>query len=127
LLERIARAGGKLLYDPAAVVGHRVAPSRLRRCWFWSRSYWGSRGSARMLPVAQVSPYTFLRAAWHVSLATWRALGALSSHDPRSEDVFHRTMVLASRLGYLVGLAERLPSHFCPPPGEHCRTVGDPS
>ena len=114
LLERIALAGGVLLYEPAAVVGHRVAPERLRRRWFWARSYWGQRGESRRLPEQQVSLYELARRTWHVALAGWGLARALISYSPRGEEFFHRARILAARLGSWVGLAGRLATRRCP-------------
>jgi glycosyltransferase involved in cell wall biosynthesis len=111
LLERIAGAGGTLLYEPAAVVGHRVPPARLRRRWFWARCYWGHRGEARRLPPRGLSSREFCRATWYLGRAQGAAALSALVHGPRSEEFFYRTQVLASRLGYWVGLVAR----FCRP------------
>ena len=104
VLKRIAQAGGRLLYEPAAIVGHRVAPERLRRRWFWSRIYWGKRGVARMVPDSLVSPYELLRSAWHVCLASWDLARSAVRHGPGSEEAFHQSSTLAGKTGYSVGL-----------------------
>jgi hypothetical protein len=108
LLERIAQAGGQLLYDPAALVGHRVPFARLRRRWFWSRGYWGSRGVARSLPETKISCYELLRATWHVALMAGRAMRSLLQYGPRSAECFIQAQNLASRLGLWVGMFGRL-------------------
>jgi len=43
---KLESSGGKVVYEPGAIVGHRVSNERLRRAWFLRRSYWGgvSRG-----------------------------------------------------------------------------------
>ena len=115
VLERIAAAGGKLLYEPGAEVGHRVPVSRLRRRWFWSRSYWGSRGEARMIPSSSVTLYGFLRASWRLGRAGGKVIWALISNGPRSEECFYQSRLLLSRLGSWVGLVGRL--------GARCRRV----
>lgn len=51
LMERILQAGGKLYYDPVPIVGHRVAVGRLKRKWFWRRTYWQGRGEVRSRPL----------------------------------------------------------------------------
>jgi glycosyltransferase involved in cell wall biosynthesis len=107
LLERIVQAGGRLLYEPGAVVGHRVPPERLRRSWFWSRCYWGARGVARQVPDSHVSAYQLLRSTWHVALSCGKGSPALLTRGPSSEEAFYHSRVLASRLGYCVGLARR--------------------
>jgi hypothetical protein len=83
LLDRIARAGGRLLYEPNAIVGHRVLPERLRHRWFWSRSYWEQRGIARITPAEEVSAYQLLRRSWHVPLAGGNATMAAIVHGRR--------------------------------------------
>jgi GT2 family glycosyltransferase len=48
-LERLVALGGKILYEPAAVVGHRVAAERLRPEWFLHRRYyWQERSDLRI-------------------------------------------------------------------------------
>lgn len=108
VLERVVAAGGKLLYEPSAVVGHRVAPSRLRRRWFWARSYWGKRGVARMVPDAQITCYEMLRATWHLLPAQWSVLCSFVTRGAMSEECFYQTRVFVARLGYWVGLIGRI-------------------
>ncbi|WP_422925469.1 glycosyltransferase family 2 protein [Singulisphaera sp. PoT] len=110
LLERIARAGGDLLYEPSAVVAHRVPQNRLRRRWFWSRSYWGHRGEARRSPSREVSLYEMARKSWHVTLAAWGLTRTLVRRSPWGEEVFHEIVVLSARIGTWVGLVMRLMS-----------------
>jgi glycosyltransferase involved in cell wall biosynthesis len=112
LLARIAQAGGRLLYEPAAIVGHRVAPERLRRRWFLSRIYWGKRGDARMVPESQISGYECLRSTWHVGLASWGLTRATLRHGPASQAAFQQSALLAGRVGFWVGLTGRLWSRF---------------
>jgi glycosyltransferase involved in cell wall biosynthesis len=107
-LERIARAGGKLLYEPDAVVGHRVSSERLRRGWFLSRRYWGARSCARMLSGQEVSTYLMTRYAWHLRRALWTSTAALVRHGPGSETFFRNTCDVAERWGMSVGLGARL-------------------
>jgi len=58
LQNRIAASGGVVVYEPAAVVGHRISSARLRRSWFMRREYWEgismgiadrTRGKPRMI------------------------------------------------------------------------------
>jgi glucosyl-dolichyl phosphate glucuronosyltransferase len=108
LLERIADAGGTLHYEPSAVVGHRVAAERLSRRWFWSRTYWGHRGEVRRWRRRDANPYALVRATWHVTLATWQlALGSFST-GLLTEETFHRSLILAGRLGTWAGLVAAL-------------------
>jgi glycosyltransferase involved in cell wall biosynthesis len=108
MLERIAAAGGNLVYEPAALVGHRVAPSRLSRRWFWSRCYWGKWGAART-EANPISPLVLLRWSTWLLLRTsgslWKeAIG----HGLQSPEVFYQTTRWASHLGTWVGSILRL-------------------
>jgi glucosyl-dolichyl phosphate glucuronosyltransferase len=107
LLERIAAAGGKLLYEPSALVGHRVAPDRLRRKWFWSRCYWGYRGQARVVPHSRPRPVEILRWSARFTRAALCVGRATVTNGPSSEEWFYQSRVFASRLGYLMGLLGR--------------------
>jgi len=114
LLERVAQAGGTVLYEPGAVVGHRVSPSRLQRRWFWGRCYWGGRGQARSLPESQITCYEVLRATWHVALMGARILRSALSYGPRSSEPFFHTQNLASCLGFWVEFLGRLSKRIRP-------------
>src|SRR5205807_1210143 len=98
------------------VVGHRVPLTRLRRRWFWTRCYWGARGEARIVPESQLSGYELLRSTWHLGRAQWQALCGLGGHGPWSEEFFYHTRVLAFRLGYWVGLVQRVGGRLRPGP-----------
>lgn len=104
VLERVAGGGGTILYEPNAVVGHRVPPSRLSRKWFWKRCYWGSVSAARMRPDAEITTYEFIRSAWHVALMSWRTLKAAVRHGPRSAPCFEQALRVATRAGICRGL-----------------------
>jgi glycosyltransferase involved in cell wall biosynthesis len=108
MLARIAEIGGELLYDPGPVVGHRVAPERLRRRWFWSRLYWGAQSTARLLPSRCVSYYEFVRSVWHITVATRDLLWAVLCNGPTSARAFDQTVLVAQRFGHSVGLLKRL-------------------
>jgi glycosyltransferase involved in cell wall biosynthesis len=108
LLERIQLAGGKLLYEPNASVGHRVPIERLRRRWFWARAFWGKVGEVRCAPHDYVSPRGLLSATYRALTAAARAFAAFVYAGPWSEECFHQTKLLASRLGRWVGIAEQL-------------------
>ena len=112
LLNRIVAAGGVLLYEPEAVVAHRVPANRLRRRWFLSRIYWGKRGHARMVPESQVSDYEFLRSTWHVGLASWHLTRAALRHGPASQDSFQTAQAPGCQGRFRVGLTGRLWSRF---------------
>lgn len=48
LLDRIRKAGGSVVYEPAAVVGHIVKPERLSKKWLLRRTYAGAVATERM-------------------------------------------------------------------------------
>ncbi|MGO9599390.1 MAG: glycosyltransferase family A protein [Isosphaeraceae bacterium] len=112
LLNRIVAVGGVLLYEPEAVVAHRVPANRLRRRWFLSRTYWGKRGHARMIPQSEVCGYQLVRSTWHVGLASWQLTLAALRHGPASQNSFQKSKLLAGRVGFWVGLTGRLWSGF---------------
>src|SRR5262245_23912751 len=60
MIRRVIALGGVMLYEPGAVVGHRVPPARMRRKWFWNRCLWGGVTEPRVWPVEQVSAYQLL-------------------------------------------------------------------
>lgn len=107
LLQRIAVAGGTLLYEPAAVVGHRVPMERLKRRWFWSRAYWGGLSTARMLPQTEIGYYFGTRAAWHTAKSCQVAAAAFLRHGVRSPEFFQASKAVTARYGITVGLAAR--------------------
>jgi len=108
MVARVAANGGQILYEPGAVVGHRVPDSRLSRKWFRNRCFWGSVTSPRMWPDEQITGYQFLRAAWHVVLMSWRTVRAALRHGPRSAPCFQQFLNAASRAGLWVGLVGEL-------------------
>jgi hypothetical protein len=108
LLRRIAVAGGRLIYEPAAVVGHRVAPSRLRRRWFWSRCYWGNQGATRAIPDEELSHWSLRRPVWLLVLATHRTVWAACHYGLGSAECFYQSTRWVSSLGTSVGIAKRL-------------------
>jgi glucosyl-dolichyl phosphate glucuronosyltransferase len=109
LLTRIIAAGGKLLYEPAALVGHRVPTSRLSRRWFWRRCFHGNRGAVRALSADEVNAGELARTGYRAMLAAKNSLAKV--RHPRGEAFFHETVVLASRLGRFFGLLSRMLGH----------------
>lgn len=108
LLERLNRAGGQLLYEPAAVVGHRVAPERLRRRWFLSRVYWGYRSEARFMPDDEGGCYGLARMAWYTGKAAGATVAALLRHGARSPECFAGAKRIAASVGKATGIAGRI-------------------
>jgi glycosyltransferase involved in cell wall biosynthesis len=125
--ERIAAIGGSVMYEPNAIVGHRVPQSRLSRKWFWKRCFWGSLAAPRLWPDPRVTRYELLRRTWHTFRAACHACWSVR-HGPRSARCFERQLDVASRLGLMLGLAGELcrrprvstpntpePAHECSP------------
>ncbi len=108
MIGRVIALGGVMLYEPGAVVGHRVPPTRLRRKWFWNRCLWGGMTEARLWPAERVTPYQLLRSSWHVGLMSWRALRAGLWNGPRSAACFREALNVATRSGIWVGLASEI-------------------
>ncbi len=108
LLERLERAGGSLLYEPAAVVGHRVAPERLRRRWFFSRLYWGFRSEARYMPDEEAGWYGLARMNWYAGRAACATVASLLRHGARSPECFAAAKRIAASVGKAIGIAGRL-------------------
>lgn len=48
LLDRVRNAGGTVVYEPAAVVGHVVKPERLSKRWLLRRTYAGAVAAERL-------------------------------------------------------------------------------
>jgi hypothetical protein len=105
MLERVAALGGTILYEPGAIVGHRVPTSRLRRMWFWKRCYWGHLVAPRLWPQRMVSEYELIRAVWRVGRLSWRAFRSTIRHGPRSAACFEQLLKVASQMGTCSGLA----------------------
>jgi glycosyltransferase involved in cell wall biosynthesis len=108
MIERVAALGGTILYEPAAVVGHRVPPARLSRKWFWNRCFWGHVSAPRLWPDPQVSGYELLRSIWHAGRSAGRTAWAGLRHGPRSAVCFQHLLTTASRSGICVGLIGEL-------------------
>jgi hypothetical protein len=104
LVQRLSDAGGKLFYEPAACLGHRVAPGRLRRRWFLSRCYWGGRSNARMLTAEELNWVMGLRLAWYVCIAFRRMLAAVLRSGVRSPATFAEFNRLAAKFGQWQGM-----------------------
>jgi glycosyltransferase involved in cell wall biosynthesis len=108
LLERIAAAGGELFYEPAAVVGHRVAPARLNRQWFLSRCFWGNVSEIRSWPTHFVSLRTLARLALLCGKAGCDLLYGLFEPGSNSKVLFDKTTRFACLLGRSAGCFQLL-------------------
>src|SRR5437763_7944598 len=118
MIGRVVALGGVMLYEPLAVVGHRVPPGRLSRKWFWKRCYWGGRSDPRVWPDRRVTGYELLRTTWHIGRMGWRAGWAGLRHGPGSAACFRQVLDVAIRAGIWAGLRRDLrPRRARPRPG----------
>lgn len=108
LLGRMSRAGATLLYEPAAVVGHRVAPERLRRRWFLSRIYWGFRSEAQFMPHEEGGWHGLARMGWYAGCGVAACGAALVCHGPHSPEMFAASKRVAAAVGKAIGIGGRL-------------------
>lgn len=108
LLQRICTAGGKLLYEPAALVRHRVPMERLRRRWFISRCYWGGCGAARMVQEDGLSCLLIMKRSARLLAAGKRLIYNALRHGPRSSECFDAVAKFALRTGEVGGLCKRI-------------------
>lgn len=112
LLGRMSRAGASLLYEPTAVVGHRVAPARLRRWWFLSRIYWGCRSESRFMPDDEAGWHGLARMGWYAGKAVGVTGAALLRYGPRSPEFFAGTRRIAATVGKAIGIAGRMRANW---------------
>jgi glycosyltransferase involved in cell wall biosynthesis len=112
LLQRIVKAGGRLIYEPAAFVGHRVAPVRLNKRWFWKRCYVGSYAATRMLDEANLGLRSLRRASAHMVLTSGSLVSAVLRKGPRSPEAFYQSTRWVGYLGSWLGTASRLGKRF---------------
>jgi glycosyltransferase involved in cell wall biosynthesis len=113
LLERVTQAGGQLIYEPAAVVGHRVPTSRLQRRWFWSRSFWGGLGSSQLISAEELSFRSLLRPSLHIVRRTYYFVRECLRHGYASPEAFAQAARGVGYLGTWIGLARRLLHRLC--------------
>ncbi|HEY9881938.1 MAG TPA: glycosyltransferase family 2 protein [Leptolyngbyaceae cyanobacterium] len=95
----------KVLYVPAAVVAHNVAPERLNRGWFLRRSWWqGVSESYR----EQISGCLTLRQLQMRAICLLRGLykAARAWHDPAQR--FDNLVYAYGQLGYLLNSGQTL-------------------
>lgn len=102
LLNRIRQAGGIVVYEPGAVVGHRVLPERLTKRWLLRRVYQGAASGERLrrvqgLPAERIGPL-FVRV-----LRCWGSVAKAKLIERIPPTVLtERQIVAATRLGQLV-------------------------
>jgi glycosyltransferase involved in cell wall biosynthesis len=106
LLARIRRAGGVVVYEPRAVVGHRIPPERLTKKWLLRRAYHGAR-SSECSSLARGEPPERVGGLLLHALRCWGSVGkAVLTRGLSPADVFERQYHAALSLGRLVATVE---------------------
>jgi glycosyltransferase involved in cell wall biosynthesis len=100
LQRRIREAGGTVIYEPNAVVGHRVHLARLRRRWFINRAYWEGVGGG-IADRAQRKPHLFFSAVVVLTACTFNYLRTLIVRFRSPSLVFERFLNAVRALGTL--------------------------
>jgi len=101
LLDRIRQAGGVVVYEPRAVVGHRIPPERLTRKWLLKRAYHG----AISLEQSSIAHGTRPERIGTLLAQTLRCCGsvgkAILNRRASPEDLFERQYWAVANLGRL--------------------------
>jgi glycosyltransferase involved in cell wall biosynthesis len=109
LLDRVRRAGGVVVYEPRAVVGHRVPAERLAKKWVLTRAYYGGVSSERL---SRVRGGRFERTGPLLvhALRCWGSVGrALLSRGMPPQEFFERQYHAYLSLGRFVGAISSKP------------------
>ena len=102
LLDRIRRSGGVAVYEPTAVVGHRIPPERLTRKWLLKRAYYGAISVERSSLAHGVGPER-MGAILVQTLRCWGSVGkALAEPACLRRILFERQYWAIANLGRLV-------------------------
>lgn len=100
LLRRIVSGGGHLVYEPQALVWHRIPAERMKKSWFVRRQYWGARSSLRADGIGAFDASRILigagiRLLTSCASFTWRAM----SKGMHSVEAFRRRRWIAAARG----------------------------
>ena len=107
LLDRLRRVGGRVVYEPRAVVGHKIPPERLTRKWLLKRAYYGALSAERSLRV-QGKPSEGVTTILMHMLRCWGSAGkALVTGRASPEELFEKQFWAVSNLGRLVASLRR--------------------
>ncbi len=107
LLDRIRRVGGIVVYEPRAVVGHRVPPERLTKKWLLRRAYHGAI-SVEQASLAGGNRPERMGTLFVHTLRCWGAVAkAVFNRRMSPEDLFERQYYAAANLGRLVAVVKR--------------------
>jgi glycosyltransferase involved in cell wall biosynthesis len=102
LLDRIRQAGGVVVYEPRAVVGHRIPAERLTRKWLLKRAYYGAISLEQSSIAHDVRPERIGALLAHTLRCCGSVARALLRGSTSPEDLFERQYWAAANLGRLV-------------------------
>ena len=102
LQDKIQKAGGIVVYEPKALVGHIVTPEKLTKKWFFKCVYDGGFSSQKMLAERSKGKVRIGTALIH-SIRCWGSVGksVLSGHAT-SEQIFIKELHAIRSLGALM-------------------------
>ncbi|MCL5283042.1 MAG: glycosyltransferase family 2 protein [Planctomycetes bacterium] len=107
LLDRLRRAGGIAVYEPGAVVGHRISPDRLTRKWLLKRAYYGALATERARRSGG-TPSEGARTILGDMLRCWGSVGrALATGAASPQELFEKQFWAVSDLGRFVASLRR--------------------
>jgi len=101
LTERIRSAGGIVVYEPKAVVGHIVRPERLSKKWFLRRSYASGMSLMRYL-IAQGKRPKFIEVFLHAVRCCGSVVKSILGGNSTCDEIFNKQYFAASSIGRLV-------------------------
>jgi len=108
LLARLRRAGGLVVYEPRAVVGHKIPAERLTKQWLLRRAYHGALSSGRFSRTGDARP----ERVGGLLVRTLRCWGSVArgavTRGLSPEDFFERQYHAAQSLGRLMASVETL-------------------
>ncbi|MFH1371546.1 MAG: glycosyltransferase [Planctomycetota bacterium] len=105
--ERIRKAGGIIVYEPKAVVGHIIPAERLSKRWFLKRCYAGGVSSKRIM-VLKGKPPKLSSVLIHNARCWGSLLRTMCGGYTTSSDLFERQMCAVANLGGLVEMLRYL-------------------
>ena len=102
LQDKIQEAGGIIVYEPKAVVGHIVSPERLTKKWFFKRAYAGGISKQRIL-VEQGKTSLKIGDSFLYSIRCWCGIfKSMLAGKLTPEQMFNKQINAFTSLGKLV-------------------------
>lgn len=106
LQDSIRKAGGILVYEPKALVGHVITPERLTKKWFFKRIFAGGISSQLILfnhDSGRIS-VSFI----HLIRCWGRACKSMLTRHTTQEQMFMKQLYAIGSLGEFVGVIQKL-------------------